>query len=1105
MVVLKFYNPNFRNPVVKTNMSPEKWHEISQIFNRALELNPIDRETYLIEQCGEDSKFRRELENLLKANDEKDSFIDSPKPGLNLQPNSIGLKNDDKIGAFQIVKLIGSGGMGEVYLAKDLRLNRNVALKFLTLSDPNSNKRFIREAQSAASLEHPHICTIHEIASFSGREFIVMQYVEGETLSTLISKQKFSISQSLDIAIQVADALGEAHSRGIIHRDIKPANIIISANNQVKVLDFGLAKKLTLQNTDCDSSFKTLLSTPGMIMGTISYMSPEQVRGQDADIRSDIWSLGVVLYEMITGKTPFAGENTVEKLASILYKEIPREKEIPPYLSEILFKILEKDPEKRYQTCSELIQDLAAIKKELEFEEQLLVHVSSASSEKEINNKINLYLSENQTIELKSTFQNELTVSKNKWKKLLLGIGLMLVIGLTSFYFINYYRLNQARESLKKIEEFASQEKYFEAFDIAVQTEKMLPNDETLAKLLPTISDSLTVTSNENGAKVYLKRYKSSDAQFVGLTPLNNLRIARGHYIIRIEKEGFEPFERTLSGIIPSVGGSFIASPPLNIEAKLFEKGKIPPRMVFVSGGEYSLVNWSRPTEKKVVLSDFFIDKYEVTNAEFKEFITSGGYVRKELWKTPFIKDGQVIKMEDALKELKDKTGLPAPRSWVNQSFPEGKDNHPVTDITWYEAAAYAEFRGKKLPTVYQWEKAARNGAFDPRYNAMPWGFIKQGETTDGRANFRGTETLNVESNEFGMSPFGIYNMAGNVAEWNLNQSPQGFVISGGAWNDLAYSFGDYGEYPGFYKSNRIGFRCVVTSNDSANDEGSNMLPPAETPEYTPSTDSEFKTWLSHYQYDKISLNQNLVEVVETSDWRREKISFTGESGEKAIAYLYLPKNVNAPMQVLHYVPPGDVVRGIRSLPDSIEMFAAPFVKSGRAVFGVVLKGYLDRPFPVNYSPPENSSIEFRKQMVNWITDLRLGIDYLESREDIDKQKIGFLGISNGANLGLVLTAVENRYKSLAFISAGLEKDFRTRIAETSPIKFSSQIKTQKLIINGRYDETFPFNTDAKPLFKLLREPKKIVIYDGGHIPTADFYVPTTNDWFDETMGKVAR
>jgi eukaryotic-like serine/threonine-protein kinase len=1084
-------------------MSPEKWHEISKIFNIALELKSSERAIYLDKICGDNPDFRREIESLLDANDQKDSFIDSPKLSLTTRNNSLKLKPDDKIGSFQIVKSIGSGGMGEVYLAKDLRLNRNVALKFLTLSDDNSNRRFLREAQSAAALEHSHICTIHEIAQDEGREFIVMQYVEGETLAARIKRQPLKIQEALEIALQVADALSEAHSRQIIHRDIKPANIIIAANNQVKVLDFGLAKRITFSDSDESSSFKTLLSSPGVIMGTVSYMSPEQVRGREADLRCDLWSLGVVLYEMVTGKLPFSGENSVEKLAAILYQEPEIKPEIPKELAAILDKSLQKEPQNRYQNSAELIADLRSLKQELDFEEQLLVHVSVTSGEGGISEKISQYLSEHPTIELKSETKKLERKNNRKW---VIVSGLAVVIITLGGYFLwQNYRLDYARQNLKKIADSAAAEKYFEAYDLAVETEKLLPNDEILTKLLPTISDTLSVNSNENGAKVFLTRYGSEQRQLIGETPLNDLRIARGHYVLEIEKDGFENFERTISGIIPSVGGSFIASPPLKIEVKLLEKGKIPPRMVYVSGGEYSLVNWSRPTEKKVNLSEFFIDKFEVTNAEYKQFITGGGYVRPELWKIPFSKDGKEVAMLDALKLLKDRTGLPAPRSWANQTYPDGKANFPVTDITWYEAAAYAEFRGKKLPTVFQWEKAARDGAFDPRYNAMPWGFIKQGETIDKRANFRGTDTVAVETNEFGMSPFGAYNMAGNVSEWNRNQSPDGFVTSGGAWNDLAYAFGDYGEYPGFYQSNRIGFRCVLVADEKGSDDGGQMLPPAETPEYKPSSESDFKRWLSHYEYDKVPLNTEILEVSETADWRKEKISFTGEGGEKAIAYLYLPKNAAAPFQVLHYVPPGDVVRGIRNLPDSIEMFAAPFIKSGRAVFGVVLKGYPERPFPPNYAPPENSSIEFRKQMVNWITDFRRGVDYLESREDIDKQRLGFWGISNGANIGLILTAVENRYKSLAFISAGLEKDFRNRIAETSPINLASQIKTQKLVVNGRFDETFPYNTDAKPLFKLLREPKKIVLYEGGHIPTPDFYIPTTNDWFDETMGRVAR
>ena len=1088
-------------------MSPEKWREISKIFHLALEKSADERSAFLDKTCADDSEFRREIENLLEANDDADSFIDSPKIGLATLENQPKLKDGEKVGSFEILKMLGAGGMGEVYLAKDLRLNRQVALKVLPPTskiDANATKRFLREAQSAAALEHPHICTIHEIGEQNGFNFIVMQYVEGETLSAKIKSGNLNPHDALDIAVQIADALTEAHTRGIVHRDIKPANIIISTHNQAKVLDFGLAKRIVFDSTESESSFKTILSQPGVIMGTVSYMSPEQVRGLDADARSDLWSLGVVLYEMILGKTPFAGENSVEKLAAILYKEPETQEKIPDELKKILIKALQKEPENRYQTAEEMIADIKYLKQEMEFAEQLQIHATIGAKDTDVQETLTQFLSDHPTIAMQTLEVKR----KVRWKSLAFYGVILSLLATGGFYWWQNYRINQARENVQKAEELATSERNFDAYDLALQAEKVLPNDETLKKLLPTISGMLSVNSEPSGAKVYLKRFQADaegkfpERQLIGETPLENLRIARGNYILQIEKDGFASFERTISGTIPRIGGSFIETPPLKIEAKLIEKDKVPDKMISVPAGEYSLVNWSRSTETKVNLDSYFIDKYEVSNAEFKEFITAGGYWKKEFWKVPITKDGKTIPLEEALSLFKDKTGLPAPRSWTNQSFADGKADFPVTDITWYEAEAYAEFRGKKLPTVFQWEKAARDGAFDPRYNATPWGFIKQGETTDNRANFRGTGTASVKENEFGMSPFGAFNMAGNVAEWNANESPEGFITSGGAWNDLVYSFGDYGIYPGLYSANRIGFRCV---SNSQNDQGGQMIPPAQTPEYKPSSDADFKTWLTHYEYDKKPLNAQVTETIETDAWQRTRITFTGEGGETAIGYLYLPKNYPRPLQVIHYVPPGDVVRGIRSLPDSIEMFATPFIKSGRAVFGVVLKGYMERPFPKNYALPDNSTVEFRKQMVNWITDLRRGVDYLETRDDLNLNKLAFLGISNGANVGLVLTAIETRYKTLVIESAGLEKDFRTRIPETSPINFASQIKTQKLIINGRFDETFPYNTDAKPLFKLLREPKKIVIYEGGHIPTIEFLAPTVNNWLDETLGNVAK
>jgi serine/threonine protein kinase/dienelactone hydrolase len=1079
-------------------MEETKWREISVIFSAALAREPAQRSAYLEKACGGNVELRAELENLLAASDSRDSFIDSPRPALTADNPQPSFSAGEKIGSFEIIEALGKGGMGEVFLAKDARLDRQVALKFLSLDDEISNKRFLREARAAAALEHPHICTIHEIGEENGREFIVMQYVEGETLSALI-KKGLRLQTALDIAIQTADALGEAHERGIIHRDIKPANIIVSATGQAKVLDFGLAKRVTLDSGENTS--QSLLSQAGVIMGTVSYMSPEQVRGQEADARSDLWSLGVMLYEMAAGRTPFDGENTVEKLAAILYQEPEKRVEKPVEFAAILEKALRKDPKKRYQNAPEFIEALRHIKQELDFAEQLEAHSTSDSGDKRISE----FLSEHPTLEVTS----QVAKKSFDWKRAAAAgvIGIALLAG--GWFGWKAYSVSAARESLKKVEELAKAERNFEAYDLARQVKAALPDDENLKKILPTITDSLSVNSEPSGAKVYLRRFfpdkdgKSPERIFVGETPITDLPIARGQYILQLEKEGQAPFERTISGAIPRIGGSFIATEPQHINAVLSANDSAAERMVFVPAGNYNLVNWSRPTETSVWLDAYYIDKYEVTNSEFKEFITAGGYVKPEYWQVPMEREGKPIGAGEALKEFKDKTGLPGPRSWANQNYPDGQGEHPVTDITWYEAAAYAAFRGKTLPTVFQWEKAARDGVKDPRYNAMPWGFIKQGDTTDGRANFRGTGTVAVSANEFGMSPYGAFNMAGNVSEWNLNQSPDGFVTSGGAWNDLAYSFGDFGEYPGLYSANRIGFRCALNAPEHKGDYGAQKLPAAEIPDYDPTSEADFKLWQTHYEYDKKPLDTEIIEKIETADWVREKITFTGEGGELATAYLYLPKNFNGPLQVLHYAPPGDVVLGIRSLPDSVEMFAAPFIKSGRAVFGVTLKGYRERPFAANYHPPKPQTVEFRKQMVNWITDLRLGLDYLESRDDLDKTRIGFLGVSNGANLGLVLTSLENRYKSLAFVSGGLEKIFRERSPETSPIKFASLVKTQKLFINGRYDENLPYNTDAKPLFKLLRDPKKVVIYDGGHIPTMEFMAPAVNSWFDETMGRV--
>lgn len=692
-------------------------------------------------------------------------------------------------------------------------------------------------------------------------------------------------------------------------------------------------------------------------------------------------------------------------------------------------------------------------------------------------------------------------------RKVLLASVALVVAGTTGWFFLHSTNVRWARRQIPRVEELAQGQKTFDAYDLAIQVRNYLPADPALTRLMPLVSDTLSVKTEPAGAQVYLRRFAPGRAnnfprrQLAGTSPMVNHEIARGDYILYIEKDGYVNVERTISASLLQDGRGVAIPPPLRIEAKLMESGKAPDQTVLVPGGDYRIVAWRRPTDARVRLDDYFIDKFEVTNKEFKEFVNAGGYLKKQFWKYPFFKDGESVSWEEAMREFKDHTGLQGPRSWSNQNYPDGSAQHPVTDLCWYEAAAYAEFRGKRLPTIFQWEKAARNGAATFAGITMPWGILR--ETTDYRANFKGIGTMPVDSLEFGISPYGCYNMAGNVSEWCLNDSTRGFITSGGSWEDPPYLFGQYGTYPGFYSSNKLGFRCVLNLPGTTNDQGAMKINlNDEVPVYTPASDASVNDWLKYYQYDRTPLEPQIVDAKETGEWRRETITYNGAQGDRATAYLYLPKNYQRPLQVVHLNPAGDVTNRYRALADSIELQFEPLLKSGRALFAVMLRGFIGRDWPPGHVDPEPTTVEYREQVVNWITDERRGLDYLATRDDIEASKLGYLGPSGGGSK-LILLAVEPRYRSIILSGAGAKKYQAQYIAEANPLNFAPHIRAPKLMLHGRYDEADPLKTEAEPLFKLLREPKRLVVYEGGHIPDISVLMHLLNDWFDETLGRV--
>src|SRR6266571_3959511 len=358
-------------------MKPERWQQLDTLFHSALELSQKERAEFLDEACAGNDLLRREVEALIAAHEQAGSFIE--EPALEVEARSVAGEQSDSgaesmvgktVGHYRLIAALGSGGMGEVYLAQDTLLGRKVALKLLPAhftEDAERLRRFEQEARATSALNHPNIVTIHEIGHEGSFHFIAQEFVEGVTLSAHLANERLAFNEALEVAMQVASALAAAHAKGIVHRDIKAENIIVhkgshlGRQNHVKVLDFGIAKLADVPGIAMKEATTRLLvrTEEGRTIGTASYMSPEQARGESVDARTDIWSLGVVIYETLTGKQPFTGDTSQDVIASILRDDLPPlPLESPEGLKWILKKALRKDRDDRYQTARELFSDL---------------------------------------------------------------------------------------------------------------------------------------------------------------------------------------------------------------------------------------------------------------------------------------------------------------------------------------------------------------------------------------------------------------------------------------------------------------------------------------------------------------------------------------------------------------------------------------------------------------------------------------------------------------------------------------------------------------------------------------------------------------------------
>jgi serine/threonine-protein kinase len=419
-------------------MTPERWQQIDSLLQEALAHNSGERPGFLMQVCADDEDLRTEVESLIASHEEAGSFL--TEPAIELTAESIAAQTHLLIGQlinhYRIIAPLGVGGMGEVYLAEDTVLGRQLALKLLPTYFSRESarlRRFEQEARLASTLTHPNICVVHEVGrTADGREFIAMEYVDGVTLRRRLDESTVSISEALDIASQVSAALMKAHAAGVVHRDIKPENIMLAADGYVKVLDFGIAK-FSEPEPSADGSKKVsgYTTNPGMILGTTAYMSPEQVRAQNVDARSDIWSLGSMLYEMLAGRSPFAGETPSDSIAAILERQpapiVEQRLDTPRELQWIVSRMLRKDRDERYQTIKEVLGDLRELKQDLDVQSRLTREDSIAY----LGDKTNGHSSRTRSrIPIKVTRSaGDWTAARlNKYRWLIAAIGVVLLL-----------------------------------------------------------------------------------------------------------------------------------------------------------------------------------------------------------------------------------------------------------------------------------------------------------------------------------------------------------------------------------------------------------------------------------------------------------------------------------------------------------------------------------------------------------------------------------------------------------------------------------------------------------------------------------------------------
>ena len=676
-----------------------------------------------------------------------------------------------------------------------------------------------------------------------------------------------------------------------------------------------------------------------------------------------------------------------------------------------------------------------------------------------------------------------------------LGIAMVAAAGTIAALALQLQGSRAARiEMLPRIQALAEQGDWVGAFSLAVEAEESLPDDPVLKGLFEQIAVTMDFVTEPPGAEVHYRRYSDTGAdwQLLGKTPLMGVRLPKSVSSWRFEKTGFEVAERS--------GEPFDGTYRVELAA-----GDLPESQVRIPATErYFLLTGYVPGVHTV--PTFLAQRHEVTNAEYADFVRAGGYENADFWAhLSFTRDGQPLDWSEAVDSFRDRTGRTGPATWEGGTLPEGTGRLPVTGISWFEAAAFARFRGMALPTIQQWSSMtifpARHEIEIESDERPGYGLFRS--ELAALSNFSEQGPAAVGSHP-GLSPFGTLDAAGNVREWCWNATGDDpdseRYILGGSWRDPTYLY-TYGVAKSSWdRSDVNGVRLVSDEQSVAALRKPVPLPGRET--LAPVSEEVFAVYRDLFDYDPAPLKA-VVESVDSESvhWIRETVSFNAVyDGERLLAHIFLPKNIEPPYQVVMYYPTSDAIFRLDS--DSLELGFFDFiVKSGRALVLPVLWGTYERNAGLDTTWPKNTR-EYSDNVVKWIQDFRRTVDYLETRSDVDLDKLGFYGFSWGGWNGPIVMALDDRFATGVYLSGGIPPTLAR--PEASSASYASRVTQPVLMISGKDDVIRPVATYQAPMFESLGTPaaeKRHAILEGGHVPPWAAVITETLDWFDRYLG----